>query len=159
MCSSTAERRCKGDQLGPVDGVAVGHHGAMHRLLKRLGGVRSLQLRPVDAASTPCSPCRSGLPTSCRAGAHSGPGAPRAGRRRSPSRWLRANTARWAMQRALQQYSTKTCCIRQYSSVAWSRAHCVAMQQYNQYSHTAIHHHTPYSTMHPTSGAQTTWKA
>ena len=33
------------------------------------------------------------------------------------------------MQRALQQYTVKTCCIGQYSALTVSRAHCVAMQQ------------------------------
>ena len=52
---------------------------------------------------------------------------------------------------AIQQYSVKTCCIVQYSARAVSRAHCIAMQQYSQYTNAAIHHNTVYNTIHSPS--------
>ena len=45
------------------------------------------------------------------------------------------------------------CCIGQYSGLALSRAHCRTIQQYSQYSHTAIHHNTVYSAIQSTSAS------
>ena len=51
------------------------------------------------------------------------------------------------LQPALQQYTTKSCCIGQYSARALSRAHCGAIQLYSAMQHTAIHRSTVYSTL------------
>ena len=62
-----------------------------------------------------------------------------------------AQYSRHAMQPLVQQYIAISCCIGQYSGHALSRAHCMAIQQYSPYSHTAIHHHTVYNAIQSTS--------
>ena len=63
-----------------------------------------------------------------------------------------------AVERAVLLYSKmqhKSCCIVQYSADASSRAYCIAMQQYSQYTNAAIHHNTVYNTIHsPSDGDQ-----
>ena len=51
------------------------------------------------------------------------------------------------LQPALQQYTAKSCCIRQYSGLAVSRAHCGAIQLYSAMQHAAIHRSTVYNTL------------
>ena len=113
----------KGEQLGAVVGVAVGDDAAMRRLLKRLGGARSFRCdklridepparlaRPAEAARR-CRVEEAGAAALQLLGQR-GEGE-HAGDERDDAQ---CNTI--SMQRALQQYSAKRCCIGQYSGVA-----------------------------------------
>ena len=143
----------KGDQLGAVGRVAVGHKRAVLGLLEGRGGersrLRSCQLRfdeqrarlarLAEAASR--GRVEDGSTAALQLHGH-------VRRERLPSRWQRQYSTN-PIQPALQQYTRKTCCIGQYSDGALSRAQCKAIQQYS-----AIHRNTAiqqYSTIQYTA--------